>query len=182
MSGQTSIYASGQPIGFAGLVVRADVSVPRLNGEASLSLPMGYGVKPGTLDNECKRLSASNSNVEGVIEWDAAHMPGTIGDLETTSPYGLKPKAQFNLLRKGLIWLPIAVGISSITPYTDRGYVLFQTDGGDNTVPGIWSNAQDGGTDFIDVTRLVQFVSGIRTGSDGLKIALAEVDFTRRNS
>lgn len=182
MSGQTSINASGQPIGYAGLVVRSDVSVPRMNGEASASLPFGYGVKPGTNDNECKRLSASNSVVEGVVEFDFAHMPGTIGDLETTTPYGLKPYSQFNLLRKGLIWLPISVGITSITAYSDRGYVSFQTDGGSNTIPGIWSNAQDGGTDFIDVTRLVQFVSGIRTGADGLKIALAEVDFTRRNS
>lgn len=175
---QTSINKAGQPVAIAGYVSdnsEADI-VSRFNADV-VQMPFGTGVKAATSLHGVLQPAASTDVVEGIVKWGANHFPqnaaATIGDLGTT---GLVPNSGLQILRRGRIWVYLDPGLSSITPYTDRGWCRCVVNGGNNVL-GAWSNAQDS-TNNIDCTKGSQFVSGLFTSADGTtKIAELEATF-----
>jgi hypothetical protein len=180
---QTTINKAGQPVAVAGQLSDnmegVDV-MSRFSAESSNQIPFGTGVKAATSLRGVLQPTASTDRIEGVVKWGANHFPanaaGTIGDLGTT---GLLPKSGFGVLRRGRIYAYLDPGLSSITPYTDRGWCRCTVNGGNNVI-GAWSNAQDG-TNNIDCTTGTQFVGPLFTSADGTtKIAELECDFTNK--
>lgn len=189
---QTFINASGQPIGVAGQLIDNGEVVDVLSAfseETVNQIPFGCGVVFGTADDGAKLPSTSVDKPKGVNLFGLNHMPaGAVdaagnqtGDLGAT---GLLPKAGLQVLRKGRALLPIAVG-TTVVP-GDRLFLLFRSDGGSNTQPGVWSNAQDGGSNYIDCTRMAQVMSSMSTvftaTGGSLNVAICDVDFVNRNS
>jgi hypothetical protein len=189
---QTSINAEGQPYGVSGQIIDDGSVVDVVSGfseETVNEIPFGCGVVQGVAAQGVKLPAASTDKPEGVNAFSFAHLPAGVndaagnptGDLGST---GLKPKAMVDKLRKGRILIPIDAAIT-IAP-GDRPWLRFRTDGGSNTQPGTWSNAQDGGNNLIDCTRLGEFRSTVfvvPTATGGsTNAAICEFDFTSRNS
>jgi hypothetical protein len=189
---QLSINPSGQSIGVCGQIIDDAGVVDPVSGfneETVNQIPFGCGVVQGVADDGVKLPSASTDKPVGISAWSMWHLPAGIndpsgnpsGDLGTV---GLMPRAGVTKFRKGRILVPIDAGIS-IAPQ-DRPWLRFRTDGALNTQPGTFSNAQDGGSNLIDMTRLGVFVSSIfvvdnPTGGS-TNAAILEVDFTSRNT
>ena len=190
---QTFINPEGQPIGVAGQLYDNAEVVDILSGfsaETVNEIPFGCGVvvAAGTVDGY-KLPSTSGDIVGGLSVFDFNHMPAgnldpsgnPTGDLGSV---GLKPHGGLQVGRKGRYLVPIDAGITIARG--DRPFLRFRTDGASNTQPGTWSNAQDGGTNLIDCTRLGVFQSGVfatytATGGSA-NVAVLEVDFTSRNT
>ncbi len=164
---QTSVSLAGQSIAVAGQISDnspLDGIVSRFSQETSASavIPFGTAVKPGAARDGVRILTAIAEKVEGLVVWSANH---TLG--------GLKPNASIQLMRQGRMYAVIDPSVSSITPYTDRGFVRAIANGGDSVIGALRTNAD--GSDTIDCTEQIQFVSGIFLSADGVT-KLAEVD------
>ncbi len=174
---QTSVSLAGQSIAVAGQISDnspLDGIVSRFSQETSASavIPFGTAVKPGAARDGVRILTAIAEKVEGLVVWSANHQPGSNGDLDQTLG-GLKPNASIQLMRQGRMYAVIDPSVSSITPYTDRGFVRAIANGGDSVIGALRTNAD--GSDTIDCTEQIQFVSGIFLSADGVT-KLAEVD------
>lgn len=175
---QTSIPRSGQPRAIAGMVAdnRSIDLVSAFNAEASAVIPFGVGVvNPGT-ERQAKLPAAGSDIFMGVSTWGLAHQPDTGGfDLVSGAAGGIKPKGSLELCREGRIWVVVDPGVTSITPYSDRPFLRYSTNGANNVI-GAFGKASDAGKN-IDLTKVGQFVSDVVTAADGVtKIALLEIE------
>lgn len=180
---QTSVSASGQAIGVAGQVFdNAEVQdiVSGFSEETSLQIAFGTGVMHGTADQGVVTAATGGGSgiIMGVSVFGFNHFPanaaGTIGDLGTT---GVLPKGGLQVMRKGRILAKVGADVTSITPYTARGFLQVSTNG--NNVAGDWVTATDASN--VDATKQAQFVSSLFTAADGTtKVAVLEVDFTNK--
>lgn len=179
---QTSINKAGQPVAVAGQqsdTMEGVDKVSRYSDEATATIGFGLGVKRSTNFRGVKLLTTVNDVIEGVVKWGFNHVPGVTGDVDqTATPPGLKPKAGFELIRRGRLWVVVDSFLTTITP-GDRGYCRALTHTGVGTVVGAFTNAADS-TYTIDCTTQVQFVSGIQLAADGTKIAELEVAFVNK--
>jgi hypothetical protein len=189
---QTSISATGQPIGVAGQRIDdgpGDIT-SGFSEETVLEIPFGCGIVAGVADDGVKLPSGAGDTPVGINEWTPDHQVAGVndptgaptGDLGST---GLKPKASIAKSRKGRFLVPLDAG-TVVVPNVSRPFLRFRTDGGVNVQPGTWAIAQDGGVNLIDCTRLGVFVSSAftapnATGGSAL-VAILECDFTSRNS
>lgn len=171
---QTDINTAGQPHGFAGQTQGDTYDITGVSEESSAEIEFGSGVRTGTLERGVLKPSSAGQKVVGVVKHTHSHHTGDAGDLGTT---GLLPDAKFLLVRKGRIKLKLDAGVSSVTPYSDRGWLRHTSDAGSNIVTGRWGKAADGSNN-LDCTGQVLFVGNVATDPDGTKSALAEVDFT----
>lgn len=184
---QTSISSTGQAVGVAGQVFdNAEVQdLVSLFNTGTASIPFGCGVVVDTSDASgqgCKLPSGSGDSVAGVSAYGANHQRSSStdgsgnpeGDLDGT---GLKQYAGLSVMRKGRILVLLDSGVTSISPFVDRGYLRYSANGS-NTQPGAWAKAADSGH-TIDMTAQSVFVSPLFTAADGSsKVAVLEVDFT----
>lgn len=175
---QTSIAKTGQPIAVAGQLSdshKGTDTVSRFSGEASAVIPFGVGVKPGTTFRKVLLPTASSSIIEGIVRFGYGHVPGATGDLDQTLG-GLKPNAGMDVVRRGRMYVLVDANVTTITPYSDRGYCRFESSSG-ATVVGAWRNTDD--SHVVDCSKAVQFVSPLFTAADGSsKIAEVQVEFT----
>jgi hypothetical protein len=177
---QTSINPAGQPYAIAGLDADSGEGKDVVSwfNEGTTEVAFGCGVVQGTAEKGGKAVSGSSDVCIGVNTFGYNHMPGTGGDLGST---GLVQYAGGQAMRRGRIWVPIAVGATIAV--NDRAYLLFESDAGSNTMPGVWSNANTG-SHYIDLTKVGVFRSTGQTAptatGGGATIAILEVDFTNK--
>lgn len=172
---QTAIQPYGQPIAFQGLVTHLEDSESLINKEASLNIGFGLGVKGGTLTKEAKLPTSNTDKIRSIIVQNDQYTQGTFGDLDASgSPPGITPNSPCEGLKHGRCWVEVEAGIT-ISPNVDRGYCRAVANGG-NSKLGAWTNAADG-SNTIDCTTQVLFVSAAYTAPDGKKIAEVFVNF-----
>ena len=140
---------------------------PCTNGEVSASIPFGYAVKFGVLDNEALLPTAETSKIVGIVVHSHAYGVSPYGDLDTT---GVKIDGNLNVLRKGRIWVTAE---DACVP-GDRLWVRC-TAGGAGEVVGGLTNA-DEGTETIDCTAQGVWLTTAAAGA----LAILEVDFTNK--
>jgi len=172
---QTSVNPIGQPVAFAGLISSAQEVLDQVSGfnaEATAGIPFGAGVIQGTGRTDAK-LPATGGKMKGIFAFSFEHAPGLYGDLDTNG--AVIPKGRLNILRKGRVYVVIDQSITSIAPFSDRGYCRYGTNASDATL-GAWSNASN--SNQLDATKQVVFTSDVIIADDGTKIAEIEVDFT----
>ncbi len=172
---QTSIDPLGQPRAFAGLVADSmsvvDV-VSSWSEEATAQVAFGWGLVQGTATQGALIPSGSGDKFKGVLAHSYAHAPGTFGDLGTT---GIIAGGRLRILRRGRIYVVVDKAVTSIAPFSDRGWLRYTADGSTNPTPGAWGKATDSGKN-LDLTECTQFVSPMYTLADGTKIAILEVN------
>lgn len=174
---QTSINAAGQLRGLAGDIADSSEHTDILssaNGEASSEIRFGIGVVADGAQ-EVILPAAETDVIKGIVVRDLNHQPYTTnggGDLGTT---GLRPKAMFGVMRVGRVIVQLDDGITSVTPYTSRGWCRAVATG--NEILGAWRDSDDS-TDMIDCTKQAVFVSNAFALPDGTYGAVLEVDFT----
>lgn len=180
---QTSVSLAGQAIAVAGQLSDSnpnDGVVSRFSQETSPSavILFGVAVKPGSKRDGIRILTAISETVEGLTVQGFNHLPGATGDLDQTLG-GLKPNAGLGVMRQGRMYAVVDPLLSSVTPFVDRGFVRALVNGGNNIV-GALTNAADG-SNTIDATKQIQFVSQIFLSADGVtKIAEVAVDFVNK--
>ena len=174
---QTYIPRSGQPRAIAGMIADSAKTdtISAFSGESSATIAFGLGlVNPGS-ERVAKLPAASTDIFMGVSAWDLDHQPDT-GALDLVSGLagGILPKGDLKVLRKGRLFVVVDPSVNSITPFKDRGFVRYATNGGNTTI-GAFSNVTDA-LKNLDVTKCVQFLSDVILAPDGVtKIALAEI-------
>lgn len=175
---QTSVDPKGQPVAFAGLVADSDELQDVVSGfseEPSASMAFGWGLVQGSAPQGCLIPSGSGDTFKGILAHSFMHAPGTFGDLDAT---GIVAGGRLRIMRHGRIWVVLDAGVSSISPYVDRGWLRYSSNGG-NTIPGRWGKATDVGHN-LDLTKVVQYVSPMFTLADGTKIAMVDVSATNK--
>ena len=167
---QTSINEAGQPAGSPGDIEGDVDTASGFSEEASAEIEFGSGVDKGTAERGAIIPTASGGLFLGVVQHSHDHHQGEDGDLGDD---GLKPDAGFAIVQKGKVALKLDVGVTTIAPYSDRGFLRYASNGG-NTVKGRWGKATDAGN--RDLTTKVLFISSVRTAPDGTLYAMAMVD------
>lgn len=174
---QLTVASGGQSVGVAGQIMsNSEVQevISAFNEEASAEMAFGWGVCIGAAASGALLPALQADLAKGVVAFGYSHMAGTNGDLGTT---GLKPKAGLMLVRKGRVMVQLEGGVTSIVPFSDRGFLRCTAD---TLKPvGTWGKATDS-TKNIDCTKQAVFVSDVLTLADGSKGAILEVDFTNK--
>lgn len=175
---QTTINRNGQPRAIAGLI--ADLFPMGLasafSGESSSLIQFGFGVVNAGVERQAKIPSGGSDIFMGIAAFSLNHQPDTGGfDLVSGASGGIKPKGAFEVVRSGHVWVLVDKAVTSITPYSDRGFLRYTADGTTNPTPGAWGKATDSGKN-LDLTKVVQFISPLVTAADGTtKIAMVEI-------
>lgn len=179
---QTSVPSTGQSRAIAGMIADSssvDDIVSAWSEESSSEMPFGIGVVQGTAVQGALIPSGGGDILKGINAHGYNHASGGaagFGDLGTS---GIIAGGRLRCLRHGRIWVLVDSGVTSITPFVDRGWCRHTANGAGKLVTGAWSNADDGGgAKQIDATKQVLFVSDVITAPDGTKIAEVEVNFT----
>ncbi len=151
--------------------------VTGVSEESSAEIAFGWGVVKGTAERGVLIPSGGSDLPFGIVVHGHGYSKGPAdAQLGTT---GLKPDVVMSVMRKGRIWLVVDKAVSSLTSYSDRGWLRYTADGSTNPTPGAWGKATDSGKN-IDLEKLVVFITGLVTLADGTKIAGAEIDFTNK--
>ena len=162
-------YSSTPARGYAGMVIRADIVVGKIQGEASAVIPFGYGVCPHASDaNKVILPAAETDRVIGILARSQEYMEGTGYD-STVTPAGVMPGANLNIVRKGRM---LVLAEDATTAY-GRGWVRCTAGGANEYVGGIVS--ADEGTETIDCTNYIEFQETVAAQA----LVEIEFDFTR---
>ncbi len=136
----------------------------RVNGEASLEIAFGLGVKKGTGDEAVLSPTAEGDRIEGIVVHSHAYAKTT--ELDT----GVKAKGSLSILRKGRI----LVKVEEAVVRGDRGWCRAVAGAG-GTRLGAWRKS-DVGAETIDCTTQAEFL----TSASANGLAVLEVDFTSK--
>lgn len=162
-------YSSTPARGYAGMVIRADVIIGKIQGEATAVIPFGYAVCRHATDAGKVILPATETDrVYGILARSHDYMEG-IGYDSTATPPGVKPGASLNIVRKG----KMLVLAEDATTADGRGWVRCTAGGANEYVGGITS--ADEGTETIDATNYIGFEETVAAQA----LVEIEFDFTR---
>lgn len=166
---QTS-YPLNHAKAYAGLVVRADLTLAKRNAEASASIPLGSAVVPHASDADGAILPANNSQkVIGFV--GRYHNHSTDVDLDSV---GLKVGATMDVIVKGAMY----VLAEETTAFKGRGYVRCTTGAtAEEVVGGVAAAAE--GTETIDTSKQIEFQEAVTVAALARELVLVEFDFTR---
>jgi hypothetical protein len=168
MSQQTT-YSTNPARAYAGQLVRGDIVVGKIQGEASAVIPPGYAVCAHASDATKVILPAAETDrVIGIVARSHEYMEGTSYD-STVTPGGIMPGANVNVVRKGAMFVTAEDAVSAY----GRGWVRCTAGTAPEYVGGI--TAADEGTETIDCTNYIEFQE--TASAQGL--VLIEFDFTR---
>lgn len=169
-TGLQTTYDATPAIAYAGMLQGGDNDVRSgKNAEASANMPFGIAVvrktSGATSDIDMLLPSATTQKPAGIVVHSHTHplfwqdATGSHGELAAT---GLVPGTIFNLLREGLISVPVATGCAP----GQRLWVRCIANGAISTQLGSCENANDG-SNMIDATQQGEFVSTAAAGGFG---------------
>jgi hypothetical protein len=162
-------YSNTPARGFAGQVLRADIVVGKIQGEATAVIPFGYGVCPHASDSSKVILPAAETDrVIGILARSHEYMDGISYNPDVT-PGGVMPGANLNIVRKGRM---LVLAEDATTAY-GRGWVRCTAGVAPEYVGGIVS--ADEGTETIDCTNYIEFQEAVAAQA----LVEIEFDFTR---
>lgn len=98
-------------VGYAGMFADAAENTveSKVNAEASLPIAFGWGVRQGTLDRECLKITADTHKIIGVIAHSHVYAKG--GNLPQLDTVGVLPKNVLNVVRRGRLWVVVGEAV-----------------------------------------------------------------------
>ncbi len=184
ITGVQTTYLTAPVIGYAGMRegTADDVVITGKNVEVSAGMPFGIGVvwktSGATSDIDMLLPAAQSDLVAGIVVHSHSHplqwtdASGSHGELAAT---GLVPGTLFNLLREGMIMVPVASGCKP----SDRLFVRAVSNAGISTQLGSCENAADS-TNMIDCSKQGQFLTTAVASVSAPNLAWLAVDFVNK--
>ncbi len=153
---QTTIPTSLQ-VAIAGQLADTNdnMTVVGVSGEASAEIPFGVMVCKGSTDDAHILVAASTAKLTGVLVHQHTYDNGPNGSLGTT---GLKPKAVFDVLRQGTIYVLVEEAVVA----QDRAFVRYAAGAGGTVLGAFRKTAVSSET--IDVGTKCQFLTSAASG------------------